>query len=208
MDVIITENPFNGNPEISKSVEEEFFTDFSFEYFDKDGFDLNEYEAELYRRNGIAVQPLLNRNANHYVWFDHIFSGKGIYFDHSLLMCRRSYSGDLAEQIRQKTQENPLLNKLLMLRPKWGIDVNIEFIFDDNTIMEVFHYESDYYDYDEYLENKKYLENFVLSTDFEYAAKKLRECKSLWEDLCGDDQTDYKARYFGFKRAYTTQKVI
>lgn len=208
MDVKLKENPFSADPEMTKSVEDNFFADFTFEYFDKDGFDLNVFEAEIYKRNGIEVQPLLNRNANHYVWIDHNFTGKGIYIDHSLLMCRRSYAGDLAEQICQKSQENPLLNKLLMLRPKWGIDVNIEFVFDDDSIMEVFHHESDYYNYKEYLENKEYMERFVLSTDFEYAAKKLRESKHLWQDLCGDDQTDFKARYFGFERAYTTQKVI
>lgn len=208
MDVKITKNPFNENPNMTKSVEENLFADFAFEYFDKDGFDLNEFEAEVYRQNDILVQPLLNRNANHYVWFEHNFAGKGIYFDHSLLMCRRSYDGELAEQIRRKMQENPLLNKLLMLTPKWGIDVNIEFVFDDNTIMEVFHHESDYYNYEEYLENKEYLERFVYNTDFEYAAHKLLECKLHWQDLCGDDQTDYKARFFGFDRAYTTQKVI
>ena len=95
-----------------------------------------------------------------------------------------------------------------MLRPKWGIDVNIEFVFDDGSILEVFHHESDYYSFDDYVASKHELEQFVLDTDFEHAAHKLLETKNLWRDLCGDDQTDYKARYFGFDRAYTTQKVI
>lgn len=208
MDVKILDNPFSNNPEISKSVEDNFFTDFRFEYFDKDGFDLNVFEAELYKRNGVQVQPLLNRNANHYVWFDHKFAGKGVHIDHSLLMLRRSYAGELAAQIRQKSQQNPLLNKLLMLRPKWGIDVNIEFVFDDGSILEVFHHESDHCSFDDYVASKHELEQFVLDTDFKHAAHKLLETKHLWRDLCGDDQTDYKARYFGFNRAYTTQKVI
>ncbi|MBV36237.1 MAG: hypothetical protein CMP47_12440 [Rickettsiales bacterium] len=208
MDVKVTDNPFSENPEMTKSVGDDIFADFPFEYFDKDGFDLNVFEAEVYKRNDVEVQPLLNRNANHYVWFDHEFKGKGVYFDHSLLMCRRSYSGELAEQIGQKSQENPLLNKLLMLTPKWGIDVNVEFVFDDGSIMEVFHHESDYYDFDEYCDNKAHLEKFVADTDFEDAANVLLRDKHLWNDLCGDDQTDYKARYFGFNRAYTTQKVI
>ena len=95
-----------------------------------------------------------------------------------------------------------------MLTPKWGIDVNVEFVFDDGSIMEVFHHESDYYDFDEYCDNKAHLEKFVADTDFEDAANVLLRDKHLWNDLCGDDQTDYKARYFGFNRAYTTQKVI
>lgn len=208
MDVGIKPNPFSENPEMTKSVEEDLFAGFPFEYFDKDGFDLNVFEAEVYKRNDIEVQPLLNRNANHYVWFEHEFTGRGVHFDHSLLMCRRSYAGDLAAQISQKSQENPLLNKLLMLRPKWGIDVNVEFVFNDGSIMEVFHHESDYYSFDEYCENKEHLERFVEDTDFEDAANHLLRDKHLWNDLCGDDQTDYKARYFGFDRAYTTQKVI
>jgi len=207
MKVLHKQDIFDSNPYLTESVADDFYNN-TFEYFDKDGFDLNHFEAGLYKHNNVLVQPLLNRNANHYKWFEHKFTGKGIHLDHSLLMCRRAYSDTLAEQIRHKSQENPLLNKLLMLRPKWGIDVNIEFVFDDDTIIEVFHHESDYFEYEEYLNNKHKLEQFVADTDFADAAHNLLRDSHLWRNMCGDDQTDYKARYFGFNRAYTTQKVI
>lgn len=186
-----------------------YFHEVSFESFDKDGFDLNQFETGLYIINEVPVNFMLNREANQFRWLEDPFNGKnGIRYDHSLTMARYGYAGALRQQILSQIEFYPLLYKLLQIIPKWGLDINVEYVCDSGEILDVFHYESDFREYNEFLETKEYLEQKIKDTNFEEIAKHLLDNYNEWSHLTGDDQNDYRARLVGLDRAYKTYKVI
>lgn len=195
---------------LNEPVRNDYFIHNEFSCFDKDGFDLNAFERGLYQANGVDVTWYLNRPACQHVWFFNPENGKrgNVYVDHSMIMHRFGYAGPLLRQIQKWSDYVPVLYKLTKLTPKWGIDVNIEYIFDDGEVMEVFHYEEDFTKYNEYTNTRAHITNIIEKTNWEDGAYELRKCKDLWKDMVGDDQTDFKAKFFGFDRAYITRKVV
>lgn len=182
-----------------------------FKYFDKDGFDLNDFEHGLYLINGIKVNECLNRRAAQYQWFHNPFgAAPGVNIDHSLFMIRYGYAGALRHQIEQWADDRPLLAKLLQIKPKWGLDIDIEYVFADGYVMDLLHIEEDFHDYDEFMTRKLYLETFVqeLGRNFDVLAAHLRRRQNEWIGMTADDQNNYRARLFGFDGAYKTYKVI
>ena len=91
--------------------------------------------------------------------------------------------------------------------PKWGIDLNVEYLRKNAPPFDILHIEEDFYSYDEFINRKHEVEEKVKGFDFEDAAKVLLKKQHDWNHLTGDDDNDYKARYFGFDRAYKTYKV-
>ena len=61
--------------------------------------------------------------------------------------------------------------ELIRMRPKWGIDMSIDYV-DDGNVFEVFHYEWDNFDYAS-VQKKEEIEEFALSVDWEDAAASL-----------------------------------
>ena len=100
------------------------------------------------------------------------------------------------------------LNKLLKIRPKYGVDVSMEYQWPDGDITEIFHIEIDRYNLDEILEWKHKLENIVLNTDWADAMNSIMLRKSEWELMNADDQSDWRCQFLGLPRAYDTIKVL
>lgn len=177
--------------------------------FDKDGFDLNELEAYLYHENGLPTYRGSNRTAMQFRWFEGYERKKsGVLIDHSYVMARYAYTGELRKQISCWASQNPQFNKLLQLRPKWGFDVNIEHINGNGFVTDVFHIEEDFFDFREYNARKTKLERLVIETNWEIIAQELQQRADEWCTLTGDDENDYKAKFVGWERAYKTKKVI
>jgi hypothetical protein len=74
--------------------------------------------------------------------------------------------------------------------------------------MEVIHIEQDFTDVNEAIAAKTKLEHIIDSTDWEQGVKDLLACKHKWKDLSSDDQSDYKAQFFGWHRAFDNRKVF
>jgi hypothetical protein len=72
--------------------------------------------------------------------------------------------------------------------------------------MEVFHIEQDFNNYDEAMEAKSKLEDIIDNTDWEAGVKELIDRRSEWINLCSDDHSDYKAKLFGWHRAFDNKK--
>lgn len=82
------------------------------------------------------------------------------------------------------------------MRPKWGIDISIDYVkYPD--VFEVFHFEWDDFEYDVVLEKQLEIEKVIENTDFEDAAQQLIKRKDEWHHLDFFAQSKWKADYFG-----------
>ena len=81
--------------------------------------------------------------------------------DHSLINTRWAYGGGARDQIKEHSEDNPLLIKLLDIKPKWGLDFSLDWV-DNDTCFELFHIELDRFDRDELVEYKEKAEEIIL----------------------------------------------
>ena len=181
----------------------------SMKYFDKDGYELNQLEQLYYRANNVDI-GVGNQyhTSNQIPWINDIHDYEvGAVLDHCFMSQRWEYSGDVKEQLHKFKEQRPILNKLLGIRKKWGIDFSIDFV-DNNNCFELFHIEYDSFDFDNILMMKEKAENIIFNTDWYDAAKEVLRKKDEWLELSSDDQSDWKARFFGWHRAFDNKKII
>mgnify|MGYP003303283907 CR=1 FL=1 len=110
---------------------------------------------------------------------------------------RKGFSSVALDQISHIAKEfNPMLWKLVKMKPKWGIDLSIDYVSEE-AVFEVFHYEWDAFEYDLVMEKKEEIEQFVISKDWDDIALTLWKKKDEWYDLNFFDQTQWRTDYFG-----------
>lgn len=177
--------------------------------FDKDGFDLTEIEAIVYEGNNLLITRNRYRRACQLTW--DLPSIDPSLVHHSYLLARYGFDGALADQLRETNIVG--VNKLLQIKPKLGLDINIEYTFEDGYVIDVLHVETDYQYNDHrcatlFKSGINFWEDNIRSVDWVGIAHELRNVRHEWQHLTGDDENDYKARFVGLDRAYKTYKVI
>lgn len=168
------------------------------ELFDTNGYDLTLLEQRYAELNHPASKHRYKYTLK-YPWFVSEEITEGAHINHALLFERKGYTGAALEQLKRWSRENPLVNKLIQINPKWGIDLSIDYVDKEGNVFEVFHYEWDDFNYDEVLKNKEKIEAFALSTDWNDAAKSLLSRKSEWDSLPFFEQSDWKCNFFGLE---------
>lgn len=209
MKLEIVPNKFVEHPYITVTPPDNLVLISSMRYFDKDGYELNGTEQIYYTYNNIDIhENHLYHTANHVSWFrDSEQSDTGCVLDHSTIVTRWEYRDAAYDQILNIAQNRPEFNKLLAIKKKWGIDFSLDYVYWGGAV-EVFHIEADYTDYALAVDEKARAEELILNIDWEHGAKKIQEHKYDWFDLNSDDQADWKARYFGWHRAFDNRKVF
>ena len=209
MKLAIINNQFSPNAHITNPLFDEEVLGWSMKYFDKDGFEINHLEQIYYKYSKIDIsQEHLFHTANHVDWIvDTEKSDMGCVVDHSMISTRWAFDGEAKEQLIRLSKQKPTLNKLLAIRPKWGIDFSLDYVYTGGC-MELFHIEADYWSYEEAVEGKLKAEKLIMSTDWSAEADLVMQKKSEWENLNADDQADWKAQYFGWDRAFDNYKVF
>jgi hypothetical protein len=194
------------NPSCSKSVENLQIDDF--QYYDKDGFELNLAEQKFYQAMGFPIElPILNHHCWQEPWFELEQGKHNLILDHSMFLCRCSYEGDAEDQLRTLKSQIPLADYLLRTKCKWGFDFALDSVTEDNTVYEVLHIEYDNYDYENFKNRMLQFEWTVRHTDWFDAAKSIWENKNQWEHLSGFNQNHWKAKYLlGWGKAEYTEK--
>ena len=181
-----------------------------FRHFDKDGYEVpTTLERMFYEAQGIE----LNNEIQYHIapvqeWFtDTEASERFLVLDHCMLLTRYALADEAREQVERAVQNRPILNKLLGIIPKWGIDFSLDYI-DHDIVMEVIHIEQDFDNIHEAIDAKERLEQIIENTDWYDGAASLWRKKDEWINLSSDDHSDYKAQYFGWHRAFDNKKVF
>jgi hypothetical protein len=163
--------------------------------FDQNGYHLTKAEQAFLSRNG--YEPIVRRHED-CLRHDWIISDKrdGAHINHCDLFERKGFKDCALEQLEVIAESNPMLYKLIKMKPKWGIDISIDYISPD-AVFEVFHYEWDAFEYDAVLEKKFEIEQFVLNLDWDSAALDLWKKRDQWINLDFFDQTKWRTDFFG-----------
>lgn len=182
----------------------------SMQYFDKDGYELNQTEQLYHHYNDVNLgEKHLYHIANHTAWFVDTENAEiGFVLDHSMTMQRWDYQGRAREQIERLIPKKPTLGKLLSIRQKWGLDFSLDYVDSSGWSTEVFHIENDFLTLQEAITAKARAEEIIMTANWENLLDEMLERKSEWFDLCSDDQADWKARLVGWHRAFDNQKVF
>jgi len=196
------------NPSCNKQVEDLETTDF--QYYDKDGFELNLAEQKFYAAMNFPIDyPVLNHTCWQEPWFTLEDSVKDLILDHSLFLCRCSYEKEAEQQLRQLKSTIPTADLLLRTRRKWGFDFALDAIANDGTVYEVLHVEYDNYDYEHFKNRLINFEWVVRHTDWHDAARRIWNQRDQWRNYTGFDQNHWKAEYLlGWKKAEYTEKSV
>ena len=198
---------FNLNPYLTEAIDKQHLLNSRLENFDKDGYEIEKVERLFYKQNNVTLNTeIQEHSAPVQEWYiDGDLSESGLILDHCMILTRYAYEGEARKQIEEVSKLKPVMLKLLQIKPKWGIDFSLDYVTHD-VVMEVFHIEQDFFDYDEALKAKLKLETIIECTDWELGVRQLIERKSEWENLSSDDHSDYKAKFFGWHRAFDNKK--
>ena len=163
--------------------------------FDQNGYHLTKAEQAFLVANG--YDPIERRHEDclrqDWIVWD---KREGAHINHSDIFERKGFNGTAKLQLEKFAVTNPMLYKLVKMKPKWGIDISIDYVSED-AVFEVFHYEWDSFDYNAVVEKKLEIEQFILSKDWDDIAKILWKKKDLWYDLNFFDQTQWRTDFFG-----------
>jgi hypothetical protein len=195
------------NPSCNRTVDD-LSADY-FQYYDKDGFELNIAEQKFYKAMGHPIDdPILNHTCWQQPWFELEYDDLNLILDHSMFLCRCNYEREAEEQLQRLKKNIPLADYLLQTRRKWGYDFALDAVR-DNQIFEVLHVEYDSVDFDQFNDRMIRFDFTVRHTDWRDAADRIWSQKDQWQHLKGFDQNHWKAEYLlGWKRAEYTEKSV
>ena len=167
----------------------------SVDLFDQNGYHLTKAEQAFLSYNGYRPIERRHEDCLRYDWL--VWDKRdGAHINHSDLFERKGFDDHAKEQLLAFADINPMLYKLVKMKPKWGIDISIDYVSED-AVFEVFHYEWDSFEYDAVIEKKLEIEKFVLNLDWDEVAKDLWKKKEQWYNLNFFDQTQWRTDYFG-----------
>jgi hypothetical protein len=166
--------------------------------FDQNGYDLT--PLEQYFAYGNKVKPKKHRDhlrALKQDWFTQLPTTEGSHLNHSLLFERKGYAGAALEELKYWARTLPLINKVIALRPKWGLDFSMDYADRDGNAFEVLHWEWDSFIYEETECIRKTIEPILKSIDWQDAALQILAKKDQWHHLDFFAQSAWKCKYFG-----------
>lgn len=195
------------NPVCTKTVKDINLSDF--QYYDKDGFELNLAEQKFYSAMGYPINyPILNHTCWQEPWFELESDDLGLILDHSMFLCRCNYGGEAQDQLEKLRPSVPTADYLLKSKAKWGFDFALDAVRDSVTF-EVLHIEFDHRNFEQFRNRMISFEWTVRHTDWRDAANRIWNRRSDWQHLVGFDQNHWKAEYLlGWKKAEYTEKTV
>jgi hypothetical protein len=180
-----------------------------FQYYDKDGFELNQAEQKYYSAMNFPIRhPILNHTCWQEPWFELERDDQGLILDHSMFLCRCNYNGAARDQLLEFKSQIPMADYLIKTKVKWGFDFALDAVR-DNTVFEVLHVEFDHNDYHTFHNRMIQFDWTVRHTDWNDAADRIWAQKDQWQNLIGFDQNNWKATYLlGWAKAEFTEKTV
>ena len=182
--------------------------DWDLDFFDREGYQLNALEKEYHMENRISLHTedrmarrvsddALNAVLQH--WYVQTKQHPNIFIDHAHILHRFGFADHALHQLTNMSEEYPKLQKMINIKPKYGLDFAIDWI-DNEQVVEMFHIELDCRDYDTFVDIVEKLQVFIETTDWQSKGEELIACKSEWIDLDEYDQAVYKAKLYGLDK--------
>jgi hypothetical protein len=161
------------------------------------GFDLTELELALVKaNNGRLYRNTVPAQKDDWIGQDPN-TRSGVVLNHSFLLYRRGYDGDAGRQLWDLAQDDPRIHRIAQQRPRWGLDISLEYIQADGTVFEIIHWEYDTDSWSDVEEKRQRYQDKFLLIDWEHGAQQLLKRKSEWHHLGWFPQSKYKCDYFG-----------
>jgi hypothetical protein len=168
----------------------------SVDLFDQNGYHLTKAEQAFLVRNGYEPVERRHEDCMRYDWILWDKKDKA-HINHSDIFERKGFSDQALEQLHAVAESsNPMLYKLIKMKPKWGLDISIDYVSPD-AVFEVFHYEWDAFEYDAVMEKKQEIEQFVIHKDWDDIAQVLWNRRNEWYYLDFFEQTQWRTDFFG-----------
>ena len=198
--VVITDSEFNPNGYWDQPIEKLLYqpTIEDLDLFDQNGYDLTPLEQHF--AYGNRAKPKKHREhlrALKQDWFTQLPKTEGSHLNHSLLFERKGYTGAALEELQYWARTLPLVNKIIALRPKWGLDFSMDYADRSGRAFEILHWEWDSFVYEETQSMKEIVEPVLLAIDWQDAAQQILAHKEEWYSLDFFAQSRWKCRYFG-----------
>jgi hypothetical protein len=170
------------------------------ELFDQNGYDLSKIEQFYSTSNSFIFKDHRpHRQAIKQDWFIHETPSEGAHINHALLFERKGFAEDAYNELRIWCEKYPLFYKVLNMRPKWGLDISIDYCDRQGNVFEVIHWEYDGFEYDEIQERKERVEKKLIDTDWNDLAAQLLKRKDEWYSLDFFAQSRYKSEFYGIE---------
>ena len=200
--VVLTNHQFNPNGCWEKPLESLALpTAQDLALFDQNGYDLTDLEQRYAEINLTPAKPHREHHrALKQPWFIQPDRVEGAVLNHSLLFERKGYTGEALQQLHQWAHANPLIYKIIRIRPKWGLDFSMDYVDQAGNVFEVLHWEYDGFEYDEIENRKQLMEAKFAGIDWDEAASKILKLKDQWHHLDFFAQSDWKCNYFGIEK--------
>lgn len=196
----LTPNRFNENGYWSEPIDKLMFIPLKEDValFDQNGYDLTIIEQHFARSNNAKfVSHREHIKCIKVDWFVQDNRIEGAVLNHCNLFERKGYAGDALEQLKHWAKELPLINKVIALRPKWGLDFSMDYADRQGNAFEVLHWEWDSFNYNEIETIKQTIEPKLKSIDWDDAAAQILKHKEDWHHLDFFAQSRWKCDYFG-----------
>lgn len=171
------------------------------ELFDQSGYDLSPLE-KLYATEN-RQRFCAHREHRHAIRSRWLVSppekNAGAVLNHAFLFERKGFAAEALDQIRAWARLNPLLFKLVKLRPKWGLDFSMDYADRDGNVFEVLHFEYDSFVYEEIQARVHKYTEYFMSVDWDDGAKSVLAHRDEWIDLGFEAQSAWKCDFFGIE---------
>jgi hypothetical protein len=178
------------------SNDEIFLSEHCVDLFDQNGYHLTPIEQQYADVNGYPLIVRRHETVIRKPWLYLSNVSTGAHINHSDLFERKGYSGDALDQLKSYVTDNNLLWKIIKMKPKWGIDISIDYTDEHGNVFEVFHYEWDSFEYDAVVEKKLEIEQFVMTQDWDIHAKEVLRRRDEWFDLDFFGQSKWRTDFY------------
>lgn len=171
------------------------------ELFDQSGYDLSPLEKLYATAN--SQRFCAHREHRHAIRSTWLASppgkNEGAVLNHALLLERKGFAGEALDQLTQWARANPLLYKLMKLRPKWGLDFSMDYADRDGNVFEVLHFEYDSFVCEEIQQRVHRYTEYFMSIDWDERARRVLARRDEWIELDFAAQSAWKCDFFGIE---------
>lgn len=163
---------------------------------DLEGYLLSKLEVEYSWINGAITNS--DSNHGHHMmrksWMSQVGDGNTC-LDHAWLFERKAFDGAAKKQLEAWSKINPIVSKLLLIKPRWGLSVAIDHADAEGNLLELFNHSLHTGSLEEAELAKERIAAVVTAIDWNLVARDMMRRRGEWEALPRDGQRSWKFEF-------------